>query len=186
MSAARMTGWSPWGRTGAGSPPPLIRTVRTSAVPSCRTRHARGWTPISAGLATLPMAFVATLCAPLSGNVVSRLGPRRPLLLAGTFIIAGGLCLADLGRGTSVLLLLFAYLLIGIGFGFAITNTAVGGLASGHGGRDHIDRASSRLGPRHRHRRRPGRERQPGWARTGIAPWLAGRRRLRPAAVPRR
>ncbi|MFJ8509750.1 MFS transporter [Streptomyces avermitilis] len=94
-------------------------------------QHTRGWTPLAAGTATLPMAVGATVCAPLSGRLVGRLGPRLPLTLAGGFITVGGLCLVGLDQHTSVLLLLSAYLLIGIGFGFAnapITNTAVSGL----------------------------------------------------------
>jgi EmrB/QacA subfamily drug resistance transporter len=100
-------------------------------------QHTRNWTPLTAGIATLPMAFGATVCAPLSGNLVGRFGPRLPLFLAGTFITAGGLSLVDLGRGTSVALLLLAYLLIGIGIGFAnapITNTAVTGLPPARAG----------------------------------------------------
>jgi EmrB/QacA subfamily drug resistance transporter len=100
-------------------------------------QHARGWTPLAAGLATLPMALGATVCAPLSGNLAGRRGPRLPLLLAGAFTTAGALCLADLSRDTSVLLLLLSYLLIGIGFGFAnapITNTAVSGLPPARAG----------------------------------------------------
>ncbi|NUW46775.1 MFS transporter [Nonomuraea rhodomycinica] len=100
-------------------------------------QHARGWTPLAAGAATLPMAVGATLCAPLSGHLVGRLGPRPPLVLAGGFITAGGLCLVGLDQGTSVHLLLAAYALIGIGFGFAnapITNTAVSGLPPARAG----------------------------------------------------
>ncbi|MFD0267504.1 MFS transporter [Streptomyces sp. NPDC127106] len=100
-------------------------------------QQARGWTPLAAGLATLPMAVGATLCAPWSGSLVGRVGPRRPLVLAGAFTAAGGLCLVNLGQDTSVLLLLAAYLLIGIGFGFAnapLTDTAVGGLPKSRAG----------------------------------------------------
>ncbi|MFE2319114.1 MFS transporter [Streptomyces sp. NPDC059441] len=100
-------------------------------------QHARGWTPLAAGVATLPMAFGATVCAPLSGRLVGRVGPRSPLVLAGGFITVGGLCLVGLDQHTSVLLLLVAYLLIGVGFGFAnapITNTAVSGLPAGRAG----------------------------------------------------
>jgi MFS family permease len=100
-------------------------------------QHARGWTPLAAGLATVPMALGATVCAPLSGNLTGRRGPRLPLLLAGAFTTTGALCLAGLSRDTSVLLLLLSYLLIGIGFGFAnapITNTAVSGLPSARAG----------------------------------------------------
>jgi len=94
-------------------------------------QHTRGWTPLAAGVATLPMAVGATVCAPVSGRLVGRVGPRLPLALAGGFITAGGLCLVGLDQHTNVRLLLLAYLLIGIGFGFAnapITNTAVSGL----------------------------------------------------------
>ena len=100
-------------------------------------QHTRGWTPLAAGLATLPMALGATVCAPWSGTLVGRLGPRRPLVLAGAFTTAGGLCMVNLGQDTSVVLLLLAYLLIGIGFGFAnapITNTAVSGLPPSRAG----------------------------------------------------
>ncbi|MFJ8584373.1 MFS transporter [Streptomyces sp. NPDC093595] len=100
-------------------------------------QHARGWTPLAAGAATLPMAAGATFCAPWSGRLVGRLGPRPPLALAGGFTTAGGLCLVGLDRHTSVWLLLSAYLLIGIGFGFAnapITNTAVSGLPADRAG----------------------------------------------------
>ncbi|MFB0617734.1 MFS transporter [Streptomyces sp. AGS-58] len=100
-------------------------------------QHARGFTPLAAGTATLPMAFGATVCAPWSGRLVGRTGPGLPLRLAGGFLTAGGLCLTGLDRHTSVYLLLFAYLLIGIGFGFAnapITNTAVSGLPPARAG----------------------------------------------------
>ncbi|MGA5821515.1 MFS transporter [Kitasatospora sp. NPDC094028] len=100
-------------------------------------QHARGFTPLAAGAATLPMAVGATVCAPWSGRLVGRLGPRLPLALAGGFLLAGGLCLVGLDRDTSVVLLLGAYLLIGVGFGFAnapITDTAVGGLPPARAG----------------------------------------------------
>ncbi|MFC9789357.1 MFS transporter [Rhodococcus sp. NPDC127528] len=100
-------------------------------------QHSRDMTPIAAGAATLPLALGATVCAPLSGYLVGRLGPRPPLLLAGGFLAAGGLCLVPLSAHTGLSQLLLAYLLIGIGFGFAnapITNTAVGGLSSDRAG----------------------------------------------------
>ncbi|MFD5323475.1 MFS transporter [Streptomyces sp. NPDC127092] len=100
-------------------------------------QHTRHWTPLAAGVATLPLAVGATVCAPWSGRMTGRRGPRLPLLLAGGFITTGGLCLVRLTPHTSVLLLLAAYLLIGIGFGFAnapITNTAVNGLPPARAG----------------------------------------------------
>ncbi|TXS44052.1 DHA2 family efflux MFS transporter permease subunit [Streptomyces sp. uw30] len=100
-------------------------------------QHTRGFTPLAAGAATLPMAVGATLCAPWSGRLVGRVGPRLPLILAGAFTTAGGLCLVGIDRHTSLPLLLLAYLLTGIGFGFAnapITNTAVSGLPPARAG----------------------------------------------------
>ncbi|MGW1893935.1 MFS transporter [Streptomyces sp. NPDC002004] len=100
-------------------------------------QHTRGWTPLAVGVSTLPMALGATVCAPLSGLLVGRVGPRLPLVLAGGFIAVGGLCLVRLDPHTSLLLLLSAYLFIGIGFGFAnapITNAAVSGLPPARAG----------------------------------------------------
>ncbi|MEV4514425.1 MFS transporter [Dactylosporangium sp. NPDC049525] len=100
-------------------------------------QHARGLTPAAAGLVTLPMAVAATVCAPLSGFLVGRFGPRLPLLLAGGFAAAGGLCLVRLTDHTGLAVLLAAYLCIGAGIGFAnapITNTAVAGLPADRAG----------------------------------------------------
>jgi Na+/melibiose symporter-like transporter len=94
-------------------------------------QNSRGWSPLSAGAATLPMALGATVCAPLSGILVSRLGARRPLFLGGVSLAGGGACLTSISYGFNLSLLLVAYLLVGIGFGFAnapITNTAVNSL----------------------------------------------------------
>lgn len=100
-------------------------------------QHTRGWTPLAAGAATLPMALGATVCAPWSGALTGRLGPRRPLILAGAFTATGGLCMTTLDRHTGVPLILLAHLLIGAGFGFAnapLTNTAVSGLPGSRAG----------------------------------------------------
>ncbi|WP_256104576.1 MFS transporter [Streptomyces sp. ODS05-4] len=94
-------------------------------------QHTRGFSALEAGLTTLPMALGATVCAPLSGALTGRRGPRLPLLTAGAFLAAGGGCLVGLTASTPLWLLLTASLLLGVGFGFAnapLTDTAVGGL----------------------------------------------------------
>ncbi|WP_052311819.1 MULTISPECIES: MFS transporter [unclassified Actinoplanes] len=94
-------------------------------------QRARGLSPIEAGLVTLPMAVAATICAPLSGRLVGRVGPGLPLRLAGAGILLSGVLLAGVDRDTGLPVLLVAYLCAGIGIGFAnapITNTAVSGL----------------------------------------------------------
>lgn len=96
-------------------------------------QNVRGWTPLAAGAATLPMALGAIVCAPLSGYLLGRFGARLPLLLAGAFItLGGGLLTAISVMNTANLAwLLTAYLVMGTGVGFAnapLTNTAVSGL----------------------------------------------------------
>lgn len=101
-------------------------------------QDARGWTPLAAGAATLPMAVAATVCAPVSGVLVGRGGPRMPLLLAGTALSIGGvLFLAYSAVAELPVLLPLGFLAIGIGVGFAnapITDTAVGGLPADRAG----------------------------------------------------
>ncbi|MEV0902676.1 DHA2 family efflux MFS transporter permease subunit [Actinoplanes sp. NPDC049802] len=100
-------------------------------------QQARGLTPIEAGLVTLPMALAATVCAPLSGHLTGRIGPRLPLRLAGACTAAAGALLAGLGDRTDMTVLSAAYLFAGIGVGFAnapITNTAVSGLPAARAG----------------------------------------------------
>ncbi|WP_309238472.1 MFS transporter [Actinoplanes aureus] len=94
-------------------------------------QQARGLDPLAAGLVTLPMAIGATVCAPLSGRLVGRVGARLPLQVAGVCIAIGGFLLVGIGDATAMPVLLMAYLFAGIGVGFAnapITNTAVSGL----------------------------------------------------------
>ncbi|MFI6035183.1 MFS transporter [Streptomyces sp. NPDC051315] len=100
-------------------------------------QHGRGMTPLAAGVVTLPMAVAATVCAPLSGVLVGRFGPRPPLVLAGVFTTAGGLCLVGLDDHTDLRWPALAYLLVGIGFGCAnapLTHTAVSGLPPARAG----------------------------------------------------
>lgn len=100
-------------------------------------QHTREWTPLAAGAATLPLALAAAVCAPWSGHMVGRTGPRRPLLLAGGCMAIGGLLLVRMTSHTSIFLLLTAYAFIGVGIGFAnapITNTAVNGLPAARAG----------------------------------------------------
>ncbi|MEK2490868.1 MFS transporter [Kitasatospora purpeofusca] len=130
----------------------FVALTVTLLLTTFQLQHARGWTPLAAGLASLPMALGATVCAPLSGVLVGRGGPRRPLLLAAWSTTAGGALLlvraflvddaphgADGGLSGAADLpgLLLALLLLGVGFGFAnapITNTAVGGLPADRAG----------------------------------------------------
>lgn len=94
-------------------------------------QDARGMTPLAAGLATLPLAVMTVVCAPLSGRWVGRAGPRVPLLVAGAFLAAGAAMMTRLDASTPLPLVLAVYAVFGLGFSVVnppITNTAVSGM----------------------------------------------------------
>ncbi|GGQ50770.1 MFS transporter [Kitasatospora griseola] len=94
-------------------------------------QNVRHYSPVVAGLWTLPMAGLTLLTAPLSGRIVGSRGPRLPLLVAGAAIAASGVLLTGLTADSSAFLLLPAYALFGLGFGMVnapITNSAVSGM----------------------------------------------------------
>jgi EmrB/QacA subfamily drug resistance transporter len=100
-------------------------------------QNVRGYSPLQAGLCTLPMAVAALICSPLSGRVLSRRGPRLPLLIAGSCMIASAVVLTTLSASTPLALLLAMYAVFGIGFGWVnppITYTAVSGMPNNQAG----------------------------------------------------
>ncbi|GAA0701218.1 MFS transporter [Kitasatospora atroaurantiaca] len=100
-------------------------------------QDVRHYSPVEAGLWTLPMAGLTLICAPLSGRIVGRRGPRGPLLVAGAALAASGLLLTRLATDSPAGLLLLAYALFGLGFGTVnapITNAAVSGMPNSRAG----------------------------------------------------
>ncbi|MET7399456.1 MFS transporter [Dactylosporangium sp. NPDC005572] len=100
-------------------------------------QEVRGYTPLHAGLLTLPVAAVTVVLGPLSGRLVGSRGPRPSLLIGGVGIAASGVMLAGLGPHTSLAWLLVAYSLFGVGFAMVnppITVTAVSGLPTEQAG----------------------------------------------------
>jgi EmrB/QacA subfamily drug resistance transporter len=100
-------------------------------------QEVRGFSPIHAGLYTLPMAVMTLVTAPLSGRAVGARGPRLPLIIAGITMTASGLMLTGLTARTPVGWLLLTYVVFGIGFGTVnapITNTAVSGMPRAQAG----------------------------------------------------
>jgi EmrB/QacA subfamily drug resistance transporter len=100
-------------------------------------QEVRDLSPVEAGLATLPLAAMTVLCAPLSGRIVGRRGPRLPLVIAGSCLLAGCLMLTGLSPDTPFAWLLASYVVFGIGVGFVnapITNTAVSGMPRAQAG----------------------------------------------------
>lgn len=98
---------------------------------------ARGLSALEAGLATVPMALMIVVAAPISGRIVGRRGPRLPLALAGMLLAAGSAMLIGVEGDVSLPWLLGAYAIFGTGFGLVnapITNTAVSGMPRAQAG----------------------------------------------------
>jgi EmrB/QacA subfamily drug resistance transporter len=94
-------------------------------------QEVRGYTPLHAGLLTLPMALMTALLPPLSGRLVASRGTRVPLVAGGVGIAASGCLLLTLDVDTPLLLVVAAYLVFGAGFAMInapITTTAVSGM----------------------------------------------------------
>jgi MFS family permease len=94
-------------------------------------QDARGFSPLHAGLYTLPMAAMTVIFGPLSGRIVGSRGSRLPLLAAGLAIAVGCTLLTGLTNDTPVGWLFLAYVIFGVGLGLVnapITNAAVSGM----------------------------------------------------------
>jgi EmrB/QacA subfamily drug resistance transporter len=94
-------------------------------------QDVRGYSPLLAGIYTLPMAAMVAICSPLSGRLVGSRGTRPSLIVAGCGIAAAGLILTHVTNGSPALLLVLSYILFGIGFGAVnapITNSTVSGM----------------------------------------------------------
>jgi EmrB/QacA subfamily drug resistance transporter len=91
----------------------------------------RGYSPLRAGLMTIPFAVALGVFANISGRLVGSRGPRLPLVMAGVLLTLAPVAFLALDTHTSTAYLLAAYAVFGIGSGLVappITNTAVSGM----------------------------------------------------------
>ncbi|MFN8111771.1 MAG: MFS transporter [Solirubrobacterales bacterium] len=98
---------------------------------------ARGFSPLEAGLATVPMALMTVVAAPISGRIVGRSGPRIPLIAAGVLLALGSAMMIGVEPDVPLIRLLAAYAVFGTGFGLVnapITNAAVSGMPRAQAG----------------------------------------------------
>lgn len=92
-------------------------------------QEVRGYSPLGAGLMTIPVTAAALVLAPVAGNLTGTLGPRLPAVVAcvatsvSMFVLA-----AVLSISTPLWLLFIGYFLLGIGTGLInppVTNAAL-------------------------------------------------------------
>ena len=110
-------------------------------------QDVRGYSPLHAGLLTVPMAVATMIASPLSGHLTATRGPRMPMISAGVLLVAATAPLTRLTPTTPTALLLAVYLLFGIGFGLVnapITNAAVSGMPRAQAGVSAAITATSR------------------------------------------
>jgi EmrB/QacA subfamily drug resistance transporter len=94
-------------------------------------QDVRGLSALQAGLTILPMPVVMALCAPLSGRIVAKRGPRIPLIVAGAALTLSSAALSRLNLGTQHDYLIVTYALFGVGAGMVsspITNGVMSGV----------------------------------------------------------
>lgn len=100
-------------------------------------QQVRGFSPLQAGLCTLPLALMVAVVAPLSGRVVGAHGPRPSLLFAGTMITAAGVGLLTVDAETPLVWVMGFLAVFGLGHGAVnapISNTTVSGMPRSQAG----------------------------------------------------
>jgi DHA2 family methylenomycin A resistance protein-like MFS transporter len=85
-------------------------------------QHIRGFTPLQTGLALLPEGLFVAVASAVSGRVMSKTGPKPPMLAGLMLGVAGFAGLIAAGESTEYVLLVPA--LVAAGFGMALTMPA--------------------------------------------------------------
>jgi EmrB/QacA subfamily drug resistance transporter len=97
-----------------------------------------GYTPLAAGVATLPVTGLLLVLSPYSGQLARRIGPRIPLTVGPLVTAAGTALLARIGQGSSYVIdVLPALLVFGVGLGLTVaplTATVMGSVEERHAG----------------------------------------------------
>jgi EmrB/QacA subfamily drug resistance transporter len=94
-------------------------------------QEVRGYSPLLAGVASLPATLAIVVASPLSGKVTGTRGPRGPIVVAGLLVGAGLLVLIQTTPTVSFGVLFVGYVMVGVGIGLInppITNAAVSGM----------------------------------------------------------
>jgi EmrB/QacA subfamily drug resistance transporter len=94
-------------------------------------QDARGYSPLHAGLLTVPLAAVSIVFGPVFGKMLGKYGARPSLVVAGVGLMLTGFMLIRIDNTTATVWLLIAYAVMGIGnaaVGAPISQTAIAGM----------------------------------------------------------
>ena len=81
---------------------------------------AKGYSPLSAGLAFLPMTAVLSVTNFISGAVTARMGPKLPIIIGLTLAAIGYFSIAGIDRDTSYIYIMVPLMVIGIGVALTV------------------------------------------------------------------
>src|SRR5260370_20176094 len=84
-------------------------------------QSVQGYTPLEAGLRTLPTTMGIFLIAPLAGMLTARLGPRLPIVLGGLLAASALFLLLRLAPDSNYATLWWNFGMLGIGFGLMLS-----------------------------------------------------------------
>jgi EmrB/QacA subfamily drug resistance transporter len=90
----------------------------------------QGWSPLQAGLRSLPNTLAVVVTAPLAGRLASRYGYRVPVVAGLLLGAAALLLLAGIQVGTPYAMLWWKLAMLGAGFGLAITPSVAAAVAA--------------------------------------------------------
>jgi EmrB/QacA subfamily drug resistance transporter len=83
-------------------------------------QFVRGYSPLDAGVATLPMAFTLVLVSPRSAALGERFGPGNVMTGGFVFLVIGLLVIATVDASTSYLVLALGLVILGAGMGITV------------------------------------------------------------------
>jgi EmrB/QacA subfamily drug resistance transporter len=83
-------------------------------------QFVRGYSPLDAGVATLPLAVALVIVSPRSASLAARLGATTVIAAGFGFIVAGFAVFAFVDRSSSYLMIAVALVLLGIGMGISV------------------------------------------------------------------
>jgi DHA2 family multidrug resistance protein-like MFS transporter len=93
-------------------------------------QFVRGYSPLNAGVATLPLAVTLVLVSPRSAALAERFGAGRVIAVGFAFLLSGFSVLASVDPSTPYLLLALAIVLLGCGMGITVAPATGGIMAS--------------------------------------------------------
>jgi EmrB/QacA subfamily drug resistance transporter len=94
-------------------------------------QSVRNLSALDAGLCLLPVGALICILSPLTGRAVGSIGPRLPLVVAGTALALGAAASLTIGASTPLPVILAIFLLFGVFLGTVnppIANSAVSGM----------------------------------------------------------